>query len=117
MTRLTLTLLVIRSSDIEVLKNFYENFGMEFRREQHGNGPVHYSTILDGMVLEIYPITAPGQMADKNRLGFKVEHLDAVVAELKKQHIPILSLPKQTPFGLRATIKDPEGRTVELYKA
>lgn len=36
-----LSLLVLYCADLERSRRFYELIGLEFRREQHGNSPVH----------------------------------------------------------------------------
>jgi len=46
---------VIRTDDVEVVREFLENFGLSFVSEKHGDGPVHYSCETDGKVIEIYP--------------------------------------------------------------
>jgi lactoylglutathione lyase len=47
---------VIRTGDIEVIKEFLESFGLTFVLEKHGNGPEHYACESGGKVLEIYPL-------------------------------------------------------------
>jgi len=46
---------VIKTDDIETLRDFFENLGLKFIVEKHGNGPEHYSCSHNGKVLEIYP--------------------------------------------------------------
>jgi hypothetical protein len=48
---------VIKTADIERLKLFLDGFGFTFIEEQHGDGPRHYSSSYEGLVLEIYPIS------------------------------------------------------------
>ena len=110
-----LTLLVIRSPDIETLKAFYEKIGLIFRQEQHKKGPPHYSSLIGETVFEIYPLYQ-GETADKTRLGFKVNNLDGVVARLIAYDYRVLSPPKHTDYGYCSIVKDPDGRTVELYQ-
>ena len=48
--------IVLYSKDIEKNKEFYESFGLSFKKEKHGDGPSHYAAILSqDVVLEIYP--------------------------------------------------------------
>jgi len=47
---------VIKTSDIERVRLLLETFGLIFKPEQHGTGPLHYSAICEDLVLEIYPI-------------------------------------------------------------
>lgn len=47
---------VIKTDDIEVVKEFLEDFGLTFVREKHGDGPEHYACVSGNKVLEIYPL-------------------------------------------------------------
>ena len=71
-----LNLLVLRCGNIERSKAFYELFGMAFQKEQHGNGPVHYSCVDDTGVFELYPLE--GGVADQTGLGFVTGDLDGL---------------------------------------
>lgn len=64
-----MNLLVLRCRNIDATKAFYAQFGLVFEREQHGSSPVHYSTHIGNMLLELYP--AKGE-PDNVRLGFTV---------------------------------------------
>lgn len=86
-----LKLLVIRCKNIETSKQFYEQLQMEFVQEQHDSGVVHYSTMMNGIVFELYPLQK-NQPLDDVRLGFQVKN----IAE-------------------HCVIVDPDGRKVELY--
>ena len=46
---------VIKTDDIEVMKEFLESFGLTFVLEKHGDGPEHYAAESGGKVIEIYP--------------------------------------------------------------
>ncbi|MFF5212745.1 VOC family protein [Streptosporangium sp. NPDC000396] len=89
-------LLVIYSSRIEDCRDFYGSLGLDFRAEQHGNGPRHYAAVLpDGLVVEIYPAAAAGATGAL-RLGFAVEGLPGHAAG-------------------RHVLRDPDGRAVEVH--
>lgn len=47
--------LVIGTQHMDHVVAFFTKLGFVFEKEQHGNGPVHYSFEKDGDVLEIYP--------------------------------------------------------------
>ena len=114
-TGTALALIVIRSADIEALKDFYEKIGLDFQKEQHGKGPVHYSSVSGAIVLEIYPAYAE-EAPTMNRLGFYLENLEATMHRLKTDGVEILSPSAQTQRGVVAIVKDPEGRKIELYQ-
>lgn len=46
---------VIKTDNIEAVKEFLEDFGLAFVLEKHGDGPEHYACETEGKVLEIYP--------------------------------------------------------------
>ncbi|OLM09121.1 MULTISPECIES: VOC family protein [unclassified Pseudonocardia] len=93
-----LSLLVIYTEQLEACREFYSGLGLRLVREQHGGGPVHYSTELEhGLVLEIYP-GAPDRSTNRLRLG-----------------ITVLAGPG-VPTG-RETRTDPDGRVIMLTVA
>ncbi len=110
-----INLLVIKTEKPELLKRQYEMLGFVFDYHQHGNGPFHYASEINGFVFEIYPLTKSMTIADNSiRLGFEVENLKNVVDQLKSTNWTILSEVKETKWGLTALIKDLDGRKVEL---
>ncbi len=101
-------LLALRSTDLEKTKELYTSLGMEFVKEKHDSGPVHYSAEFDDFVLELYP--AKGGESDNLRLGFEVPGLSEIVSELE-----ILEEYEYNSTSIKV-VKDPEGRKVELYE-
>lgn len=78
---------------------------------------MHYSTVLDGVVLEIYPLAKDQSVADPHlRLGLEVTQFEQVMENLKEQGVKILQSPQQAEFGWLSVVEDPDGRKVELYK-
>jgi len=108
-----LNLLVLRTFRMEELRRFYSSLGAQFESERHGNGPDHYAaTLSDDLVLEIYP--APdGVTPDSGlRLGLSVDDIGETLRSLGQG-----STPRQTQWGLRAVVRDPDGRAVELLQS
>lgn len=108
-----LNLLVIRAADVSASVSFYETLtGEPFAAEKHGNGPEHFSAKLGAVLLEIYPL------ADKPpsnvRLGFEVADLAETAARIREAGFEIVSEPKDSPWGRRAVVADPDGNRVEL---
>ncbi|TMR96159.1 VOC family protein [Nonomuraea basaltis] len=88
-------LLVIYTARIEECRAFYASLGLDFRAEQHRDGPTHYAATLgDGLVVEFYPATGCGETGAL-RLGFEVA-----------------ALPDHPPG--RRVLRDPDGRAVEV---
>jgi lactoylglutathione lyase len=110
-----LNLLVLKSENPESLARFYSAFGLSFVREKHGNGPVHHSSNAGGSVFEIYPCANANEKTTGTRIGFKVKSIDQTIAACPS-NVRVLSAPKQTPWGRRAVILDPEGHKVELME-
>lgn len=107
-----LNLLVLRTPRLEDLRRFYSALGVHFERERHGDGPEHYAaTFADGLVLELYP-ALDGSTPDAGlRLGLSVDDIGKTLRSLGETVIP-----RQTQWGLRALVRDPDGRTVEVVQ-
>lgn len=90
-----LNLLVLRCRDIEKTREFYSQLGFQFVPEQHGNSPLHYSSQLGALTLELYPTKSN---PDTVRLGFSVP--ESVLLQLGLNNLGVL--------------RDPDGRSVEL---
>lgn len=116
MPQSALKLLVIKSAHVESACNFYVQLGFCFTEEQHGNGPTHYSAPLGDGIFEIYPLPADSAPDTTTRLGFSVKGVGAVVESVSELGT-VVAKAKETPWGLRAVVRDPDGRSVELYES
>ena len=109
---------MIRSSNPEKLKAQYEQLGMKFDYHKHGEGPLHYSSTIDGLVLEIYPLKKSQPMADKSlRLGFEIRGVDnffEMIKTVKTSGLKIISEPTESEWGRVGIIQDLDGRKIEL---
>jgi lactoylglutathione lyase len=112
----SLSLLVLRAANPAHLARFYNAFGLKFRIEQHGDGPIHHTCDLDGAVLEIYPALSPAQSTAGARLGFRVRSVEESVRACSESG-RIISSPKESPWGYRAVVEDPEGHRIELTES
>lgn len=115
MTSARLNLIVIRSEEPARTVGFYELLGLRFQEEQHGTGPVHWAADADGVIVEVYPALSSA-VDSETRLGFEVPDIESVLVSLRDHSLEVVSDLKQTPWGLRAVIKDPNGRSVELVQ-
>jgi lactoylglutathione lyase len=109
------TLLVIRVTDLERSRAFYEHLGLLLRPERHGEGPLHYSCSMRGTVLELYPCSnraAPGGI----RLGLQIASIHDAIQKLLSAGM----LSGQPQFMERSqgpdicVVRDPDGNAVEL---
>jgi len=114
----TFSLVVLRTARLDETLGFYRALGLEFAREQHGSGPVHYSSEVGGTILEIYPgsdgTAPPRQNGGATMLGFRVASVDATVAVLLQLGVQVVSAPKDSAWGRRAVVADWDGRAVEI---
>jgi predicted enzyme related to lactoylglutathione lyase len=112
-----LTLLVLKTRQVDRLRTFFNALGIELAEEQHGKGPVHYTGRIGELVLELYPLPDDGSSVDTTtRLGFSVKNLAGVVEAIQATGAPVVAQPQETPWGFRAVVRDPDGRAVELYQ-
>src|SRR5262245_29757529 len=115
MAQVSLTLLVLKTRQVEQLRLFYQSLGVKLVQEQHGNGPVHFAGWAGDVVIEVYPLPDDGSRVDSStRLGVAVEDVAEVVRALEGIGTKMVTPPKETAWGLQGVVKDPDGRSVEL---
>jgi catechol 2,3-dioxygenase-like lactoylglutathione lyase family enzyme len=107
----SLNLLVLRCGNIERSKAFYELFGLDFAKHQHGNGPVHYSSDDGSGVFELYPLE--GTSADQTGLGFTSGDLDGLHMLMRRNQFAPREV-RDTELGRMFVVRDPDGRRVEV---
>ena len=117
MDDIALNLVVLRTTDIFRAAEFYSRLGLKFTRHQHGTGPEHFAAELGSSVFELYPLVPDGPSTLGTRVGFRVASLDATLAALSDYPDAIVSPPKDSPWGRRAVITDPDGHRVELLQS
>lgn len=114
---LSLSLLVLKTRQIEKMRAFYQALGVDLAEEQHGKGPVHFAGKVGAVVLEVYPLPDDGTPTDSDtRLGFTVEKLAVTAERLQAIGILVPGNPQMTEWGQRVVVGDPDGRAVELYE-
>jgi catechol 2,3-dioxygenase-like lactoylglutathione lyase family enzyme len=108
-----MSLLVIRAGDLERSRAFYSKLGLELSPEKHGDGPFHYSSELDGTVIELYPTKAPTASL---RVGLRIP-----TPEIAVQSLMSSGFLKEAPSYITrdsgpsvCVVRDPDGNTVEL---
>jgi catechol 2,3-dioxygenase-like lactoylglutathione lyase family enzyme len=114
--QIALNLVVLRSPDTARAVEFYSRLGLRFTLHQHGNGPEHFAAELGDSVFELYPLSADGSPTLGTRIGFSVPSLDSAIAALSDYLDVVISPPKDSPWGRRAVIADPDGHRVELLQ-
>jgi hypothetical protein len=116
MSRIKFNLVVLRSADLERAAAFYSLLGLQFSKHRHGNGPEHFAAELPGVVFEIYPVGADGGSTSGTRIGFRVPSVDAALEALCEYPAAVLTPAKNSEWGRRAVVADPDGHQVELLQ-
>jgi predicted enzyme related to lactoylglutathione lyase len=109
-----LSLLVIRSSDIERAAAAYRVLGLDLAKERHGSGPEHYACVLGDCVFEIYPRRGNADTSSVIRLGFRVASVEETVAMWKDHGCKVVTEAQESEWGMRAVLEDPDGHRIEL---
>ena len=116
-SNVTLNLVVLRSTDPARAVAFYARLGLEFRQHRHGSGPEHFAAELPGgSVFELYPVSG-GASTLGTRVGFRVPSVDQAVAALSDYTGAVVSAPRDSEWGRRAVVTDPDGHKVELVQS
>lgn len=117
MNPVAINLVVLRSPDLARAAAFYTRLlGIEFMRHRHGTGPEHYAAELSGGVFELYPVSAEGLSTLGTRIGFRVPSVDKALERLAECPETVVSAAKDSEWGRRAVVKDPDGHRVELVE-
>ncbi len=111
-----LNLLMLRVADLERAANFYRQLGLEFVKHSHGSGPEHYASETANFVFELYPASIEQPVANSTRLGFEVTDIEALVTRFAEAGHAILSPPRDSEWGPRAVVIDPDGHRIELLE-
>jgi lactoylglutathione lyase len=111
---IAISLLVLRCTDVNLTRRFYELLGLVFAEEKHGTGPLHYAWENGGFVLELYPASGQ-QVPDNVRLGFSTPFLADVSGNIvHRPDIKVLKAPYTTDDRVVMLLEDPDGRKVEV---
>jgi lactoylglutathione lyase len=63
----SLTLLALKTRQVERLRLFYQTVAIKFAQEKHGTGPVHYAGRVGDVVIGIYPLPDDGTPVDSSK--------------------------------------------------
>ena len=87
------------------------------RRSNTAKGPLHHSAPLGDGIIEIYPLPDDQTVDSTTRLGFAIADPDSAVGGAESLGGRVIKPGRDTPWGYMALVADPDGRTVELYRA
>ncbi len=105
---------MIRAVQPDASVAFYTSLGLSFVRHRHGKGPEHFAAEQGSYVLEIYPASAGEETRNCVRLGFSVENADELAARFERHGVRIASPLKESPWGRRMVVLDPDDNRVEI---
>lgn len=108
MSNARLSLIVLRSPQLDRVKAFYEALGLAFVPEKQGGGPDHFSAALGDVVLELYPSGKDADVSDL-RLGFEIKSLAEAIPRLLALGVDVPEIADRS-----VVVTDPDGRRVEL---
>lgn len=112
--KVKMNLLVIRSQNHHQLsQNYQKILGVNFIYHQHGKGPFHYSSSINGLVFEIYEAKSICDVDVTTRLGFEVDNITDL---LKVNSFEVVNPLKESQWGLRVVLKDSDGRKIEVIE-
>ena len=69
---------------------------------------------MDGLIFEIYSKRNEEDDTTPMRFGYLVDDVEATLERIKEFPIKIVSEPKDSPWGKRMVLDDPEGHRIEL---
>jgi predicted enzyme related to lactoylglutathione lyase len=111
-----LNLVVLRSSNLDRAMIFYSKLGLNFKKHRHGTGAEHYSADLASGVFELYPQSGDGPSSLGTRIGFTVSSVDEAIKALAGYPTAVISPAKDSEWGRRAVVSDPDGHRIELLQ-
>jgi lactoylglutathione lyase len=114
---MSLNLVVLRSPDSARAAAFYTQLGLNFAKHQHGKGAEHLAAEISGGVFELYAQTPDFPSTLGTRIGFTIPSVDVAVAALSNYPGAIISPPKDSEWGRRAVVTDPDGHRIELIES
>ncbi len=95
---------------------FYSKLGLSFTKHRHGTGPEHFSAELQSGVFELYPQSEDGPSSLGTRIGFTVSSVDEAIKALAEYPTAVVSPAKDSEWGRRAIVSDPDGHRIELLQ-
>lgn len=110
-----LNLLVIRASNLELSRTFYEHLGFALKQEKHGQGPSHYSCSIGDTIFELYPCTGRA-VPSTVRLGLRLSDAKSAIDRLRSEGL-LREAPRMVDRECAPTVcivKDPDGNSIEL---
>ncbi len=113
--------MVLWTSRLDELIEFYKALGLPLEEEDHGSGPIHYACDLGSAHFAIFE-GKPGAAAGRGygggtMVGLQVTDVDQAYDRAIALGAATVWEPRDMPWGRAAQVLDPDGRPVELNLA
>lgn len=99
---------------------FYRALGMPLEEESHEGGPRHYACDLGPTHVAVYEAAGGRAQARGSAgsvmAGFTVGSVTEAIAAVRSFGAHVVEEPSEYPWGMRALVDDPDGRTVEIFE-
>ena len=117
------------SSRVQELIDFYKLLGIYLAADTHAEpgGTPHFEADIGGVHYAVFPAkdsapqgdlgSGPGSTAGGTMLGFAVDNIVELSAELHTRGVKFRTPLQDTPWGKRVVVFDPDGRPLEIYQA
>lgn len=109
---MTLGSLLIGSSNVEQMKNWYRT---AFDVKENDGGAFELGSV-QVFIEEHSEVSGPAQEPTRIILNFDVADCRAVEARLKEQGVHWVRDVEQMPFGLIGTVADPDGNYLQIIQ-
>ena len=111
-------LIVLRAADAVALSKWYSMLGCAFEKHSHNGGPEHFAHESSGVTFEIYASSESNAPTTGVRLGFAVESVVEAIERVQASEAGrVVAGPKESPWGRRAVLEDPECHRIEIVEA
>ncbi len=104
---------LLRSAQSDLPVEDYHFMG-QWQKEQHGKGPVHFSSTIAGMLVEIYPLRK--NLPDSIEFLIAVDHVQTLLDRLQVLNFEGARYQLIRQEDRKALLRDPDDRLVQLIE-
>ena len=112
--------LVLFTGRLREVVAFYRGIGVPLEAEDHGDGATHYACEVGSTHFAVFEAALGQALAHGSGgsmfFGLSVVSARDAVDAAKAQGGAVVESPTEYPWGTRALVLDPDGRTVELFE-
>ncbi len=112
--------LVLYTGRLDEVVAFYRAIGVPLVPEDHGDGVQHYACELGCTHFAVFESAAgsalPHGSGGSIFFGLTVGSVEDAVGKARARGAQVVEEPTRYPWGVRALVADPDGRTIELFQ-